>query len=91
MNGVPYELLLSRAALRALEFDVPEAVAAAALEFIHGALRANPYRVGKPLRAPLAHLHSARRGEYRVIYQIVDQRLIISVVSVVHRRDAYKR
>ena len=91
MNGAPYEIVLSRAARRALEFDLPEGVAAAALEFILGALCAYPYRVGKPLRAPMEHLHSARRGQYRVIYQIVDRRLIINIVSVVHRRDAYRR
>lgn len=47
--------------------------------------------MGRPLREPLAPLYSARRGEYRVLYRIVDERLIIEVVSVVHRRDAYHR
>ena len=86
-----YEVVFTRSARRALEFDLPEKVAAAAFEFIIGALRENPRRVGKPLREPLAPLYSARRGEYRVIYRIVDQRLVIEVVSIVHRRDAYRR
>jgi mRNA interferase RelE/StbE len=47
--------------------------------------------VGKPLREPLAPLYSARRGEYRVLYRIIDARLIIEAVSIVHRRDAYHR
>lgn len=54
-----------------------------------GPLRQDPRKIGKPLREPLAPLFSARRGEYRVIYRIIDQRLVIEVVSVVHRRDAY--
>jgi len=54
-----------------------------------GDLRENPRRVGKPLREPLAPLYSARRGEYRIIYRIVEQRLVIEVVSATHRRDAY--
>ncbi|AYG04808.1 type II toxin-antitoxin system RelE family toxin [Gryllotalpicola protaetiae] len=86
-----YEVVFTRAARRALEQDLPEKVAAAAFEFIMGALRENPHRVGKPLREPLAPLYSARRGEYRVLYRIVGDRLLVEVVSIAHRRDAYRR
>lgn len=84
-----YEVVFTRAARRALEVELPEKIAAAAFEFIMGDLRENPRRVGKQLREPLAPLYSARRGEYRIIYRIVEQRLVIEVVSVMHRRDAY--
>ena len=86
----PYEVVFTRSARRALELELPEKVAAAAFEFIMGPLREDPRRVGKSLREPLAPLYSARRGEYRVIYRIVDRRLVIEVVSIVHRRDAYR-
>lgn len=56
-----------------------------------GALSLNPRRLGRPLREPLAPLYAARRGEYRVVYRIIDARLIIEVVSIAHRRDAYHR
>ncbi len=85
----PYEVVFTRSARRALEQDLPEKVAAAAFEFIMGPLREEPHRVGRPLREPLAPLFAARRGEYRVIYRIVDQRLVVEIVSIVHRRDAY--
>lgn len=85
----PYEIVFTRSARRALEEELPEKVAAAAFGFILGPLRTNPHRVGKPLREPLAPLYSARRGDYRVLYRIIDFRLVIEVVSVVHRRDAY--
>jgi mRNA interferase RelE/StbE len=39
----------------------------------------------------MATVYAARRGEYRVLYQIFDERLVIHVVSVTHRRDAYRR
>lgn len=84
-----YDVVFTRAARRALETELPEKIAAAAFEFIMGDLRDNPRRVGKALREPLGGLYSARRGEYRVIYRIVEQRLVIEVVSVTHRRDAY--
>ena len=72
-----YEVVFTRSARRALEEELPEKIAAAAFEFIVGALRENPRRVGKPLREPLAPLYAARRGEYRVLYRIVDRCLVI--------------
>ncbi|WP_336921559.1 type II toxin-antitoxin system RelE family toxin [Aquipuribacter sp. SD81] len=81
----------SAAARRALAFDLPEGVAAAAFEFIEGALSENPHRVGKALRGPLTGLHSARRGDYRVLYEIHDDRVVVRVVRVGHRRSAYRR
>lgn len=84
------DVVFSRAARRVLEHDLPEKIAAAAFEFIAGPLRDNPRRVGTPLREPLAPLYSARRGDYRVLYRIIDRRLVIEIVSVIHRRDAYR-
>lgn len=84
-----YEVIFTRTARRALERDLPEKIAAAAFEFILGPLAQEPKRLGKPLREPLTPLYSARRGEYRVIYRIIDTRLVIEVVNVTHRRDAY--
>lgn len=89
MTG-PYEVVFSRSARRALEHELPEKVAAAAFEFIVGPLRENPHRLGRPLREPLAPLFVARRGEYRVIYRILERRVVIEIITVMHRRDAYR-
>ncbi len=86
----PYSVRFSRSARRALTDDLPEKVATAAFEFITGALAENPRRLGKQLHEPLYPLYSARRGEYRVIYRIEDGEIFIEIVSVVHRRDAYR-
>lgn len=86
-----YRVVLTRGARRALEVDLPESVAVAAFEFISGPLRHSPRRVGKALREPLAPVFAARRGDYRVLYRIVEDRLVIEVVSIMHRRDAYRR
>lgn len=85
-----YEVKFSKSAKRALTHDLPEKVAAAAFEFISGALSENPQRVGKQLQEPLFPLYSARRGEYRVIYRIVEDVVVIEIVSIAHRRDAYR-
>lgn len=84
-----YDVRFTRSAKRALTDDLPEKVATAAFEFIMGALRDNPKRVGKQLGEPLFPLYSARRGEYRVLYRVLDAQVIIEVVTIVHRRDAY--
>ena len=91
MSSDRYEVILAPRARRAIERDLPESVATAAVEFIYGALRDNPRRVGKRLREPYASSYSARRGDYRVIYEIHDRRLVIIVVSIMHRRDARRR
>ena len=85
-----YELRFSRSAKRALTHDLPEKIAAAAYEFITGVLAGNPKRLGKQLNEPLYPLYSARRGEYRVVYRIIDEKLVIDIVAIVHRRDAYR-
>jgi mRNA interferase RelE/StbE len=87
---VTYDVRLSRQAKRALVHDLPEAVAAACFEFIYGPLAENPHRVGKQLRAPLFPLYSARRGQFRVVYHVLEAEIVVEVVTIGHRRDAYR-
>ena len=35
--------------------------------------------------------HRVRTGNYRIVYQIIEDRLVILVVKVGHRKDVYKR
>lgn len=84
-----YVIFFSPQARRALDDDLPEAVAAACAAFIFGPLAENPHRVGKPLRDELAGSYSARRGEFRVIYTIHEDRIAVRVITIRHRRDAY--
>lgn len=81
-----YAIAWTPTSKRALQ-RLPEKVATAAVEFIYGTLASNPQRVGKPLRFDLDGLHSARRGDYRIIYRI-DER--ITIVAIEHRADAYR-
>ena len=85
-----YGLEFARPARRALSDELPVAVAAAAWELINGALRENPHRLGKPLRAPFAGHWVARRSSYRVRYRIDEARQIIVVLDVRARADAYR-
>ncbi len=85
-----YEVRFTRSAKRSLTTELPEKVAAAVWNFVMGELRDNPQRVGKQLKPPLFPLYSARRGEYRVIYRIVHEVLVIEIITISHRRDAYR-
>jgi mRNA-degrading endonuclease RelE of RelBE toxin-antitoxin system len=69
---------------------LPEAVATAVVEFLTTALVREPRRVGKPLRRELSGIHSARRGTYRVLYRINEERREVIVLRVEHRRDVYR-
>jgi mRNA interferase RelE/StbE len=69
---------------------LPEKIGTAVVEFCYGSLAENPHRVGKPLRLGLEGLHSARRGDYRVIYRIDEQSQRIDIVAIEHRADAYR-
>jgi mRNA interferase RelE/StbE len=81
----PYTLRTTPTVRRALAETLPEAVAAAAYEFITGPLLDQPHRVGKQLLPPLDDRFSARRGTYRVIYRIDDKTHVTTVVDIGHR------
>ena len=89
MSAGRYTVVLSPGAKRAIEHDLPEAVAVAVVGFLYGPLTEDPYRVGKPLRFQLDGYWSARRGQYRVIYSIHDDEVLVRVVRISHRADAY--
>ena len=84
--GQPYDIAWTRTAMRALR-RLPEKVATAAIEFIYGPLAENPQRVGKALRFELEGLHSARRGDYRIIYRTTD---VVTIAAIEHRADVYR-
>ena len=84
-----YKLRLSSAARRTLSETLPEQVAAAVWEFVTGPLLDNPHRVGKQLRFHLEGHYAARRGQYRVIYRIFDDEVVVEVIKISHRSDAY--
>lgn len=53
-----------------------------------GLLKENP-ELGKPLTANLAGLWSLRIGDYRALYQIKNNELIILVLKMGRRKNVY--
>lgn len=89
MTDGDFEVAWTSPARRSLN-RLAEKVATAVIEFVYGSLAANPRRVGKPLGLNLDGLHSARRGDYRVIYRIDRDRGRVNILAVEHRADAYR-
>ena len=83
-------LVVRRAARRALAEELPFEVSFAVSDFLVGALLDDPHRVGKRLDPPLDDQHSARVGEYRILYEIDERERRVIVRSVRHRRDAHR-
>jgi mRNA interferase RelE/StbE len=87
---VPYEVEITPEGLRHLN-RLPAKVRAAVVETILGSIAENPRRAGKPLRGELEGLYSARRGEFRVIYEIDEEARVVLIHRAQHRRSAYRR
>ncbi|MGH8573836.1 MAG: type II toxin-antitoxin system RelE family toxin [Gammaproteobacteria bacterium] len=86
-----FEVRVQPAARRAMAERLPEAIAAAVLDFLDGPLADNPLRVGKPLVGPLAGCLGARRGTYRVVYRVDLDRRMVQVLDIDHRSTVYRR
>jgi len=72
------------------QFDrLPISVAAAVLETLD-AIAENPKRLGKRLVLEHEDRWSARRGPYRIIYELVERERLVRVVAIGHRRDVYR-
>ena len=51
----------------------------------------NPRHFGEPLKADLSGLWRYRVGDYRIICEIQDDRLVVLALAVGHRREVYDR
>lgn len=84
-----YEVEITPEGLRHLN-QLPEKVRNAALAAILGPIAENPQRLGKPLLGELEGLHSARRGDYRIIYEIFEDDGTVLIHRIQHRRNVYR-
>jgi mRNA-degrading endonuclease RelE of RelBE toxin-antitoxin system len=69
---------------------LPDKFATAIVEFMLGPLLGNSRKVGRPLQRVLLGLYSARRGSYRVIYELEEESKTVKVLRIDHRSDAYR-
>jgi mRNA interferase RelE/StbE len=89
-DAVAYRIEFKRSALRdflRLETRIRERIAEA-LEWLAAHPRSTVLDV-KKLNAPVP-VFRLRVGEYRVVYERIDQRMVIMVVRVAHRSWVYR-
>lgn len=84
-----YQIELKSSALKELE-RLPRQTVPRVIAAIKG-LAENPYPQGVKKLAGFEHTYRVRVGEYRVLYEIHENRLIIETIRVKHRKDVYKR
>ena len=53
-------------------------------------LAETPYPHGVKKPAGFEHTYRIRIGDYRVVYEVVENRLVIEIVRIRHRKDAYE-
>jgi mRNA-degrading endonuclease RelE of RelBE toxin-antitoxin system len=86
-----YDIAFSPSTKFDLQQRLPIKVVDTIITFVYGPLAENPRRVGKPLGGPFKNAYSARRGDYRIIYEIQEQKILVFITKIEHRAKAYHR
>lgn len=89
MTRKKWSLIVAPSAERVLA-RLPEKIATAVVEFMLGPLLESPKRVGHELRRELEGLWAARRGAYRVVYELDEELREVRVLRIDHRADVYR-
>lgn len=89
MNEEPWQIRVMPTARRQVG-QLPERYAAAVIKLLP-TIAANPRRLGKPLKFEFEGSWAARRGSYRVIYELDEEQRLVRVLAVAHRSDVYRR
>ena len=61
-------------------------------EYVYPILKENPYFGPniKKLKGKLKDLHRYRIGDFRLIYKVVEDKVIVAIIDIENRKDAYK-
>ena len=82
-----YELVFRTSAIKDLR-NLPRHEVALLLPVIE-ALRIEP-RPSQSQKLTASEQYRLRKGRYRILYEIEDQQLIITVVKIAHPKEAYR-
>lgn len=84
---MPYKIEFSKLALKD-RAHLSKEIAKKIREAIELRLAENP-KLGKPLTSTLNGLRSFRFASYRIIYKIDQERLVLSILAIEHRKNVY--
>lgn len=85
---VNYKIEISSTAEKSLK-KIPKKDLAKIIESIQ-ILSINPFPEGCRKLAGEERAYRIRQGDYRIIYEVEDKKLIILVLKIGHRRDIYR-
>ena len=83
-----YNILLTKSAAKELESAPPKDRQRIVTKI--GALAGNPRPMGAE-KLSGDDKYRIRQGDYRILYEIIDEELIVTVVRIGHRREVYRR
>lgn len=69
---------------------IPKSDKEALRKAIEKKLATNPVEFGKPLQYSLKGLRRLRVGNYRIIFQILEEDAIVLIVKIGHRKEVYE-
>jgi mRNA interferase RelE/StbE len=85
---VTYRIEWKRSAIKELE-KLPRPMISKIVSAVAN-LSSNPYPQGVRKLVSTESSYRIRVGDYRVIYNIIENRLIVEIVRVGHRKDIYR-
>ncbi len=69
---------------------IPKTMRQRILKAIQERLSVAPLDYGKPLQYKLKNHRRIRVGDYRVIYRVYEDRILVLIVEIDHRKDVYE-
>lgn len=69
---------------------LPKPIRQMILNSIEKKLTTDPISYGKPLRYSLKGYRRLRVGDYRVVYKIIEDKIIVLIIDIGHRKDIYE-
>ncbi len=70
--------------------NLPQTVREQIKKAIEHRLTHDPVGLGKPLRYSFIGHRRVRVGDYRIVYRINQQKKVVIIVAIKHRKDVYK-
>ncbi len=84
-----YQINLSKSSEKSLE-KLEKNIRERIIDFLYVKARTNPHLYKEPLYGNKKGLWKFRVGDYRIICEIFNERLVILVIEIGHRREVYK-
>ena len=83
-----YEIVIAPKAKKQID-KLPANIKSKIADTLLNVIAVDPF-AGKTLKAELEGLYSYRMGDYRILYSVYKTKLVVEVIKVMHRKEAYR-